>query len=88
MIITIEDKKIDTKDIKKLYPAAIVKTGFEDETTQISLEWIETECNGAVEVVEYGIFVTLKDETKYSFFYKTKEELDKVIAYLATIFNN
>ena len=86
MIITIEDKKFNTDEIKKLYPAAIVKTGFEDETTQISLEWLETECNGAVEIVEYGIFVNLKDGSKHSFLYKTREEFDREIENLSKQF--
>jgi len=85
-LITIEDKTFKKEDIKKLYPAAIVKTGFEDETTQISLEWIETECNGAVEVVEYGVFINLKDGSKHSFFYKTREEFDEAIEKLAKQF--
>jgi len=86
MIITIEDKKFKKDEIKKLYPAAIVKTGFEDETTQISLEWLDTECNGAVEVVEYGIFVTLKDDSKFSFSYKNREAFDSAIESLSKQF--
>ncbi len=86
-MITIKDKNFKKEDIKKLYPAAIVKTGFEDETTQISLEWLDTECNGAVEVVSYGIFVNLKDGKKHSFLYKTREEFDKEIEDLAKQFS-
>jgi hypothetical protein len=86
MIITIEDKKFKKDDIKKLYPAAIVKTGFKDETTQISLEWLDTECNGAVEVVKFGIFITLKDESKYSFFYEDRKKFDIAIEKLANQF--
>jgi len=85
-LISIENKTFKKEDIKKLYPAAIVKTGFEDETTQISLEWLETECNGAVEVVEYGVFVNLKDGSKHSFLYKTREEFDEAIERLAKQF--
>jgi len=53
MIITIEDKQFDTKDITQLYPAAVIKTVYEDETTHVSLEWIEMESKGKVEIVSY-----------------------------------
>ena len=49
MIIKIENKDINLSNIKQLYPAAIVKTGYEDETTQVSLEWLEIEAKGKVE---------------------------------------
>ncbi|RLA63356.1 MAG: phosphomannomutase, partial [Epsilonproteobacteria bacterium] len=67
MIITIEDKQFDTKDITQLYPAAVVKTGHEDETTQVSLEWIDSEAKGKVEIVGYGLFINLAEEEKHSF---------------------
>jgi len=76
MIITIEDKQFDTKDITQLYPAAVIKTGYEDETTQVSLEWIEMESKGKVEIVGYGLFIILQEEEKYSFMFDTKEEMD------------
>jgi len=76
MILTIEDKQFDTKDITQLYPAAVVKTGYEDETTQVSLEWIEVEAKGKVEIVGYGLFVNLGEEEKHSFMFDTKEEMD------------
>jgi len=76
MIITIEDKQFDTKDITQLYPAAVVKTGHEDETTQMSLEWIDLESKGKVEIVGYGVFVNLGEEEKYSFVFDTREEMD------------
>jgi len=76
MIITIEDKQFDTKDITQLYPAAVIKTGYEDETTQVSLEWIEMESKGKVEIVAYGLFIILQEEEKYSFMFDTKEEMD------------
>lgn len=83
MIITIEDKQFDTKDITQLYPAAVIKTGHEDETTQVSLEWIAVEAKGKVEIVGYGIFVNLGEEEKHSFMYDTKEEMDAAAALLA-----
>jgi len=77
MIITIQDKQFDTKAITQLYPAAVVKTGYEDETTQVSLEWLEVEAKGKVEVVGYGIFVHLGEEEQYSFIFPTREEMDE-----------
>ncbi len=83
MIITINDKQFDTKKITRLYPAAVVKTGHEDETTQVSLEWIEVEAKGKVEVVGYGIFINLSEEEKYSFMFDTREEMDEAIGRIA-----
>jgi hypothetical protein len=83
MIITIEDKQFNTKDITQLYPAAVVKTGHEDETTQVSLEWIEVEAKGKVEIVGYGVFVNLGEEEKYSFVFDTREEMDEAIGRIA-----
>lgn len=84
MIITIEDKQFDTKEITQLYPAAVVKTGHEDETTQMSLEWIDLESKGKVEIVGYGVFVNLGEEEKYSFIFETREEMDIAIGKIAS----
>jgi hypothetical protein len=84
MIITIEDKQFDTKEITQLYPAAVVKTGHEDETTQVSLEWIEVEAKGKVEIVGYGIFINLGEEVKHSFMFNTREEMDEAIGRVAS----
>jgi hypothetical protein len=78
--LTIEDKIFTLKDIKQLYPAAVVKTGYEDETTEMSMEWIDTESKGRVEIVGYGLFVVINEEEKYSFIFKNREELDALIA--------
>ncbi len=83
MIITIEEKTFDTAKITQLYPAAIVKTGYKDETTQMSLEWLELESKGRVELEGFGIFVHLGDEEKHSFLYENREALDTAIAKLA-----
>ena len=83
MIITIEDTQFDTKDITQLYPAAVVKTGYKDETTQVSLEWIELEAKGKVEIVGYGLFVNLGEKEKYSFVFDTKEEMDEAVGRVA-----
>jgi len=83
MIITIEEKQFDTKDITQLYPAAVVKTGHEDETTQVSIEWIEVEAKGKVEIVGYGLFVNLGEEEKHSFMFDTREEMDAAAGRIA-----
>ena len=88
MIITIEDKQFDTKDITQLYPAAVVKTGYEDETTQVSLEWIEVEAKGKVEIVGYGVFLYLGEEVKHSFVFDTREEMDAAIGRIASQLQN
>ncbi|MEA1880417.1 MAG: phosphomannomutase [Campylobacterota bacterium] len=84
MIITIESQQFDTKEITQLYPAAVVKTGYEDETTQVSLEWIDVESKGKVEIVGYGIFINMGEEKKYEFMYDTREEMDKSIGKIAS----
>ena len=86
MIITIQDKSIEQKDIRKLYPAALVKTGHGDEITEISLEWLDTESNDEVEVVGYGIFVTTKDKQKFSFLFDSREKLEEEISKLSAQF--
>ncbi len=83
MIITIEDKQFDTAKITQLYPAAVVKTGHEEETTQVSLEWLDVEAKGKVEVVGFGIFVNLGEDEKYSFIFDTKEEMDEAVGRIA-----
>ena len=84
MIIRIQDKEFDTANITQLYPAAVVKTGHEDETTQVSLEWLDVEAKGKVDVVGFGIFIHLGEEEKYSFIFDTKEEMDQEIGSIAS----
>jgi len=86
MIITIKDKEFDTSRITQLYPAAVVKTGHEDETTQVSIEWLDVEAKGKVELVGYGIFIHLSEEEKHTFMFDTKEEMDEEIGYIASQF--
>jgi thioredoxin reductase len=83
MIITIENKKFDTKELTQLYPAAVVKTGQKDEVTQVSLEWIDTEAKGKVEIVGYGIFVHLGKEKQERFLFETRQEMDDAIGRIA-----
>lgn len=82
-MLTIEDKQFDTAKITQLYPAAVVKTGYEDETTQVSLEWLEVESKGKVEVVGFGLFVHLGEEERHSFIFDTKEEMDEAAGRIA-----
>jgi hypothetical protein len=84
MIITIQNKQFDSTRITQLYPAAVVKTGFEDETTQVSLEWLDVEAKGKVEVVGFGIFLHLGEEEKYTFMFDSKEEMDEEIGQIAS----
>ena len=83
MILTIQDEKFDAQDITQLYPAAVVKTGEKDETTQVSLEWIEKEAKGKVEIVGYGVFVHLGEVDKRTFMYDTREEMDRAVALIS-----
>jgi len=82
--IIIEDKQFDLQVVKGLYPAVLVKTGYEDETTEMSLEWIDIEAKGRVEIAGYGIFVVISDEEKYSFLYDSRDELNIAMGKLAT----
>ena len=84
MIITIQEKQFDTKEITQLYPAAVIKTGYEDETTQVSLEWLDVESKGKVDVVGFGIFLYLGEEEKHTFMFDTKEEMDREIGRIAS----
>ncbi len=84
MIITIKEKTFDTARMTQLYPAAIIKTGHKDETTQVSLEWLELEAKGKVELESYAIFIYMGEEGKYSFHYESREALDRAIEMLAT----
>ena len=83
MIITIQDKQFDTKKITQLYPAAVVKTGYENETTKVSLEWLDVEAKGKVEVVGFGIFVHLGEDEKHEFVYPTRQEMDNLAGIIA-----
>lgn len=70
-------------EVTQLYPAAMVKTGHGEETTQISLEWLDTQDPNKVEVVNYGIFFHLKDKSIHPFFYPDRETLEAAIEKLA-----
>ncbi len=81
--LVIEDKEFNLKDIKQLYPAVLVKTGYKDETTEMSLEWLDVESKGRVEVAGYGLFILISKDEKYSFIYKSRDELDIAIRLVA-----
>ena len=84
MILDIENKEFDSKKITQLYPAAVIKTGYNDETTQVSLEWIEVEAKGKVEVVAYGIFLHLEEDEKHSFLFDTRAAMDEAIGRISS----
>jgi len=86
--LTIEGKTFNLKDIKQLYPAVLVKTGYKDEVAEMSLEWIDIEAKGRVEVTGYGLFIRIGETEKHSFLYKSRSELDEAIAELSTQINN
>jgi len=87
--LIIENKEFNLKDIKQLYPAVLVKTGYKDETTEMSLEWIDTEAKGRVEIAGYGLFISIDDDNeKHSFIYKTREELDNAIGLISQQVNS
>ncbi len=84
MIITIENQTFDTDDITQLYPAAMIKTGYNDEVTQISLEWVDMqEGNADVTVVNYAIFIHTRDRSVAHFPYQTKIALQEAMDVLA-----
>jgi hypothetical protein len=84
MIIAIKNQTFDTDDITQLYPAAMIKTGYHDEVTQISLEWIDMqEGNSDVVIVNYAIFIHKKDGSINSFFYESREALQEAMQALA-----
>jgi hypothetical protein len=85
--IVIKDKTFNLKDIKQLYPAVLVKTGIDEETTEMSLEWIDIESKGRVEIAGYGLFVRISEEEKYSFIYKSREALNEAIGKVAEQIN-
>jgi len=86
--LTIEDKTFNLKDIKQLYPAVLVKTGYKDEVAEMSLEWIDIEAKGRVEITGYGLFIRIGDEEKHSFLYDSREKLEIAMAELSTQINN
>jgi hypothetical protein len=86
--ITIEDKTFNLKDIKQLYPAVLVKTGYKDEVAEMSLEWIDIEAKGRVEITGYGLFIRIGEEEKHAFLYDSRDELDDAIAKLSLQINH
>jgi hypothetical protein len=79
----IENKKFNLDNIKQFYVASIVKTGYKDETTEVSLDWYESEGKGRVELVGFGIIIITKDKNRHQFLFKTKDELDRQMSLIA-----
>ena len=78
MTITIKDEEFNAQDIRRLYSAAIIITE-NGGTKEVSLEWIDKEENANVEIVNYGIFVDLGDEDVESFYFETREDINKAL---------
>ena len=76
MRFTIENQTFDMAEVSRLYPAAMVRTGIGDEETQISLEWVDTLANDAVEIARYAIFIHTTDNAVSSFFYESRDALE------------
>ncbi len=87
-IITIENKRFNLKDIKQLYPAVLVRTGYKNEVAEMSLEWIDIEAKGRVEIEGYGLFIRIGEEEKHSFLYNSREELNMAISELSLQLNS
>jgi hypothetical protein len=86
--LTIENKTFNLKDIKQLYPAVLVKTGYKNEVAEMSLEWIDIEAKGRVEIDGYGIFIRIGEEEKHSFLYNSRKELELAMAELSVQINS
>lgn len=86
--ITIEGQTFDLKKIKQLYPAVLVKTGYKDEVAEMSLEWIDIESKGRVEIKGYGIFIRISEEEKHTFLYETRELLNSIMGELSRQINS
>ncbi len=84
MTFTIQDRQFDMAQVARLYPAAMVKTGEGEETTQISLEWVDTLRNDEVEVAKYAIFIHTTDNAVHPFFYEDREALEIAMEDLST----
>jgi len=86
--LTINNKTFNLKDIKQLYPAVLVKTGYKNEVAEMSLEWIDIEAKGRVEIEGYGIFIRIGEEEKHSFLYSSREDLETALAHLSAQVNS
>jgi hypothetical protein len=84
MILELEDYKIESGDITRLYPAAIVFTGEDEETTQVSLEWFDELAKDKVKLVAFAIFLHLKNGEVKEFRYVSRDLLEEAITTLAS----
>ncbi len=87
-MIKFEDKEFKKEDITRLYPAAIIKTGYNNETTPISLDWVDEQLKEgkSVDILKYAIFFHTKDNAVTTFSYEDREELEKALDLLSTYF--
>jgi len=87
-MIKFEDKEFKKEDITRLYPAAIIKTGYNNETTPISLDWVDEQIDQgkSVDVLKYAIFFHTKDDAVTTFEYQTREQLQEALDLLSNYF--
>jgi hypothetical protein len=84
MILELENSKIDSTDIVRLYPVAIVTTGIDNETTPVSLEWFDELSKDKVRVITFAIFVYFKNEEVKEFRYANRDLLEEAIQTIAS----
>jgi len=87
-VIKFEGKEFKKDDIIRLYPAAVIKTGYGDEITPISLEWVDEQLQEgkSVQIVHYAIFFHTKDGQISSFEYQNRDSLQEALDLLSNYF--
>ena len=88
MTFEFEGQRFDMSDVKQLYPAAMIPTGSgNNELTQISLEWYDSE-SGDIEAKKYAIFIHLSDKSVHPFYYENRKKLENAIEKLVNLLNS
>jgi hypothetical protein len=80
----IKDIEFALDAIEQFYIAVIVKTGYKNETTEVSLKWFESEAKGRVEFVAFCITIVTKSKKRYQFLFKTRGELDRQMSLISS----
>jgi len=75
----VKDREFILDDVERFYIAVVIKSGYGDETTEISLEWFDNGGSSKVDLVGFGIFVTPKGGENERFLFKSREELDTAV---------
>ncbi|MBN2768983.1 MAG: phosphomannomutase [Campylobacterales bacterium] len=68
----------------KIYPAAIVSSGVDNETTPVSLEWFDVLSKQKVELIGFSIFVHFNDGKTKEFRYANRELLEEATKIIAS----